>query len=141
MKTKLIATPTRGTTTVTIKRSAALALTLLLSACATPGQLRQKATDLDEVSSVPAERLAGCVGDKLEVFFGRDGNTRISTRPMTNGFSVEGTGTVGGWGGTDTPVLVDITRQDDGKTHVQAWDNLLSGSGGAALATLVRGCL
>ena len=116
---------------------------LVLSACATPGQLRQRTPDFDQVSSVPAERLAGCVGDKLEASDLSSSTTRFSTRPTTNGFSVEATSTMGGIysGSTDTPVIVDITRQDDGKTHVQLWSNFPFPAGTRNVISIVGGCL
>ena len=119
-----------------------MAVLFVLTACATPRELRQKVPDFDEVTNIPAERMAGCVGDKLEANAG-DPNTRYSTRPTTNGFSVEGVSNMGGIysGSTDTPVLVDITRQNDGKTLIQLWSNYPFPAGTRNVVSLVKACL
>ena len=113
----------------------------VLGGCQSPVQLRQSVAGLDEVTNVPAERLAGCVGDKLEASSLGSAGTRFSSRPTTNGFSISGVDTPGGIysGSTDTPILVDITRRDDGKTRIQVWTNLVMGT--AQMISLVRGCL
>lgn len=84
--------------------------------------------------------MAGCIGDKLEASPFGQGSTRFYTRPSTNGYSVEGVSVLGGVysGSTDTPILVDINGQGEGKTHVQVWTNLVMGS--EKVVTLVRGC-
>jgi hypothetical protein len=49
-----------------LKLALSMALLFFLVGCATPGSLRQGKPDLDEMSNTPPERVAGCVGDKLE---------------------------------------------------------------------------
>ncbi len=113
-----------------------------LAACASPQELRQKIPDLDQMTSVPAERLAGCIGDKFEAYKG-DPNIRYHTRPTTNGFSIAGESQTSGiYGqGTDTPVLVDLTKVDDGKVRVQMWSNYPFPAGTRNMLALVRACL
>jgi len=129
-----------GIVTITRRRSAALALMLLLTACESPSQLRQKSPDLDEMTNAVPERLAGCIGDKFE---GSPGsfNTRFSTRPTTNGYSISGDQAAPGlysFGGTDTIILVDIAKLGD-KTHVQVWSHNLIGT--SPFIAVVRACL
>ena len=56
---------------------------LVLTACASPGELRQGRPDIAEVTTFPPERVAGCIGDKLEAWSGAS-RTRLSTRPTIN---------------------------------------------------------
>jgi hypothetical protein len=122
----------------------ALIFAMGLSACASPQELRQKIPDLDVVSSIPAERLSGCIGDKFEAYTGNgDPNIRYYTRPTSNGFSIAGESHTGGlYGeGTDTPVLVDLSKTDDGKVRVQLWSNYPFPAGTRNMLALVRACL
>lgn len=122
----------------------ALALVSLLTACASPQALRQKIPDLDIVTGIPAERLAGCIGDKFEGYTGGgDPNIRYYTRPTANGFSISGEQHLSGlYGeGTDTPVLVDLTKVDGDKVHVQMWSNYPFPAGTRNMVALVRACL
>jgi hypothetical protein len=116
----------------------ALGLGLGLSGCATPVSLRQGKPDLDEMTNTPTERVAGCVGDKLEnLGLGSAGGVRLSTRPTTIGYSISADQSAGV--GADTIVLVDISKVGDSKTHVQLFTHFLIG--GANYIPLVRGCL
>jgi hypothetical protein len=92
----------------------ALVATLLLGACATPNSLRGGVADLDQTTEAPIERVAGCIGDKLEAS-SLAGQTRFSTRPTGNGgYSISGDQQGPYGSGTDTIVLVDLIRLDDG---------------------------
>jgi hypothetical protein len=114
-----------------------MASLFLLVACATPVSLRQGKPDLDEMTNTPPERVAGCVGDKLEnLGLGSAGGVRLSTRPTTNGFSISADQSAAV--GADTIVLVDINKVDS-KTSVQLFTHFIVG--GAGYIPLVRGCL
>lgn len=125
-----------------LKRLLALALFVSVAACASPQELRQKIPDLDVVSSIPAERLAGCIGDRFEADGGNP-NLRYYTRPTANGFSIAGEEHMNGiyGGGADTPVLVDLAKLDDGKVHVLMWSNYPFPAGTRKMLALVRSCL
>jgi hypothetical protein len=112
---------------------------LLLTACATAGGLRQGKPDLDEVTNTPSERLAGCIGDKFEASPAAS-RVRFSTRPTMNGYSISGDQTLPGLfaGGTDTIILVDITKLDS-TTRIQVWTHILMGT--SPLIAVVRTCL
>lgn len=99
---------------------------LVLSACASPGDLRQRTPEIDQMSATPAERLAGCIGDKLEA--APNAGTRFSTRPTANGYSIAGEQAIYGLygAGSDTIVLIDVTKQND-QSHVQIWSHNLIG--------------
>jgi hypothetical protein len=126
----------RNIVSLTRNRSVPLALMLLLTACASPGELRQGRPDLDETTNIPAERVAGCIGDKVDAS-GLSAALNFATRPTTNGYSISGS-KAGPWGGTDTNVLVDIKSAD--KTQVQLFTHgLLFGSD--PWVSLVKGCL
>ena len=117
-----------------------LTAALLLGGCATATSLRQGAPDLDMTTNVPAERVAGCVGDKLEAH-PLAASTMFSTRPTTTGYSISGVQTMPGLyaaGGTDTIILVDIAMLE-ATTRVQVFTHLFMGSG--QISALVRGCL
>lgn len=112
----------------------------VLAACASPGELRQKPTNLSELTNAPVDRVAGCIGDKLEGVASAN-RGRLSSRPTSNGYSISIDQTMPGlWsaGGTDTIVLVDISKTDN-KTRVQLFTHFLMGDGG--VPALVRECL
>lgn len=109
----------------------------VLTACASPGELRQGRPDIDEVTAFPPERVAGCIGDKLEAWSGAS-RTRLSTRPTTKGYSISGDQAVGGE--ADTIILVDISKLDS-KTHVQLFTHFIGGLGADPIKAMVRGCL
>lgn len=112
-----------------VKLFLVVALVGILAACAaTPTGLRQGKPDLDEVTNIPAERLAGCIGDKIEVAANLALRTRFSSRPTTNGYSISAEQASYG-GATDTIILVDITRLDSNKTHIQLYTHFLGGDG------------
>lgn len=116
-------------------RASLLVLSILLASCASPASLRQRMPDLDEMTNISADRVAGCVGDKLEASpVASQG--RLSSRPTANGFSI--TESQGLATGDDTIVLVDISRIDS-KTRVQLFTHFLTGDGG--MSVLIRGCL
>jgi hypothetical protein len=115
----------------------ALPMASLFFLVATPGSLRQGKSDLDEMTNTPAERVAGCVGDKLEdLGLGSAGGVRLSTRPTTNGYSISADQSAAV--GADTIVLVDISKVDS-KMRVQLFTHFLIG--GASYTSLIRGCL
>jgi hypothetical protein len=120
-------------------QSLAIALMLLVTACATAGDLRQGKTDLDEVTNTPSERLAGCIGDRFESSPAAS-RVRFSTRPTMNGFSISGDQSLPGLftGGTDTIILVDITKHDTA-TRIRVWTHILVGT--SPLIAVVRTCL
>lgn len=113
---------------------------LLLSGCASAGQLRGGRADIDSMTDKPAERVAGCIGDAFEKFnvgfIGMQGIS-FSTRPTAAGLSISGV--QAGLMGSDTVILVDIAKAD-GRIRVMMFDHFL-GSGGGKWADFVRGCL
>lgn len=119
----------------------ALSIVLLaLAACAGPVDLRGSKPDLDEVTNIPPERVAGCVGDKFESAFTGFGTTvKFSTRPTSNGYSISGdeAGPML-FGGTDTILLVDIAKLES-NTRVQLFTHIIAGQG--KWISLVKGCL
>ena len=124
-----------------LKLALPMASVFFLAACATPGSLRQGKPDLDEVTNAPSERVAGCIGDKLEDLGLGSAGVRLSTRPTTNGYSISGDQTLPGFyagGGTDTILLIDISKVDS-KTRVQLFTHVLMG--GPDYISLIRGCL
>lgn len=111
----------------------------VLSACASPMSLRQGKPDLDEITNSLPERVAGCIGDKLEAS-PITSRASLSTRPTVNGYniSVNQTLPLTYGGGADTVILVDINKVEAG-THVQVFTHFLTGDGG--MPALVKGCL
>ena len=121
-----------------------MAVPFVLTACQSPGELRAGAPKLDQTTNTPAERVAGCVGDKLEASpVARQGGllpgAALSSRPTANGYSISVTQT-GGFGGTDTIILVDISKVDNQNTRVQLFTHFLFGGDGG-MSPLVRACL
>lgn len=114
---------------------AALTACLAVSACATAASLRGKAPDLDQVVTGTPEKVAGCIGDKLEASPIMSRGT-LSSRPTTNGYSISEVETLSG--GTDTVILVDLTKADAG-TRVELYTHFMTGNGG--IPALIRGCL
>lgn len=114
---------------------------LALGACASPAGLRQGRPVLDETTAKRSERVAGCIGDKLDAQNSTLSQIRYSTRPTSNGYSISGdqTGLVL-WGGTDTILLIDISNTGD-ETRVKMYTHFLVGDGPAAYFDLVRGCI
>lgn len=121
-----------------------LIMAFALCACAAPTELRQGIPDLDVTSDAPVERLAGCIGDKLEAssVASQNGQGRLSSRPTADGYSISEDQSLSGLygSGTDTYVLVDLHR-DAGKTHVQLYTHFMFPAGGRQISELVRGCL
>ena len=114
---------------------------LALGACASPAELRQGRSVLDETTAKPAERVAGCIGDKLEAQSTALLRVRYSTRPTLNGYSISGNETSSVlWGGTDTILLIDISNTSD-KTRVKMYTHVLIGDGPAKYFDIVRGCI
>jgi hypothetical protein len=114
---------------------------LALGACANPVGLRQGRSVLDETTAKPSERVAGCIGDKLEAQNSGLSQIRYSTRPTSNGYSISGDETSSVlWGGTDTILLIDISNTSD-KTRVKMYTHFLIGDGPAAFFDSVRECI
>lgn len=111
---------------------------VFLSACASPGTLRNGNPDLTEATDKAPDRVAGCIGDRLEDL--RIGTTvKFSTRPTANGFSISGDQS--GFmltGGTDTIVLIDISKNET-RTNVRLYTHVLMG--GPNYSSLIRSCL
>ena len=106
-----------------------------LGACASPMSLRQGKPDLDEVTNSAPERVAGCIGDKLEASpVASQG--RLSSRPTANCYSISENQAL--TAGDDTIVLVDIAKTDNG-SRVQLFTHFLAGNGG--IPAIIRGCL
>jgi hypothetical protein len=114
---------------------------LALAACASPAGLREGSPVLDETTAKPSERVAGCIGDKLEAQNSALSQIQYSTRPTSNGYSISGDQTsLVLWGGTDTILLIDISNSGN-ETRVKMYTHFLIGNGPVAWFKLVRGCI
>lgn len=111
---------------------------LLLAGCQSAMNLRNGRVVLEETSAKPADQVAGCIGDKIESQNTSISQTTYSTRPTADGFSISGT--QGLSVGTDTILLIDISRTSDG-TRVKMYTHFLVGDGPAAYFAAVRGCV
>lgn len=125
-----------------VKPEIPLAFVLLLPGCVSTANLRERAPDLDQVATGAPEKVAGCIGDKLEAspVASQNGQATLSSRPTTNGYSISEVQTAGGLYGasSDTIVLVDITKVDTG-SRVQLFTHFMTGNGG--MPALIKPCL
>ncbi len=123
-----------------LKISFAGAALLLIGACAGAMGVKGEAgmPVLDETTGKTADRVANCIGDRLEAQNPELYQTRFSVNPTFDGYSI--TGTQGLKAGDDTILLIDVVKLAD-QTRVRMYTHFLIGKGPSAYLRAVRDCL
>ena len=114
---------------------------LLITGCAGAASQRQGEAGvpvLEEMTGKAADRVAGCIVDRLEAQDSSLTQTTFSATQTFDGYSITGTQSVAVR--TDTILLIDVVRIAN-QTRVRMYTHFLVGKGPSTYFRAVRGCL